>query len=54
MAVTITDVARAVGVSPSTVSRALSRPERVDADTRAAIMLQIERLGTGPTGQPAA
>ena len=48
MAVTITDVARAVGVSPSTVSRALSRPERVDADTRAAIMLQIERLGYRP------
>ena len=41
MAVTITDVARAAGVSASTVSRALSRPERVDAATRAAIMEQI-------------
>ena len=48
VAVTITDVARAVGVSASTVSRALSRPERVDADTRAAILEQIRRLGYQP------
>jgi DNA-binding LacI/PurR family transcriptional regulator len=48
VAVTITDVARAAGVSASTVSRALSRPERVDAATRAAIMEHIARLGYQP------
>lgn len=45
MAVTISDVAKAAGVSPSTVSRVLTRPERVDAETRARIVEQIERLG---------
>jgi DNA-binding LacI/PurR family transcriptional regulator len=48
MAVTLTDVARAVGVSASTVSRALSRPERVDAVTRARIFEEIARLGYQP------
>ena len=33
-AVTITDVARAAGVAPSTVSRAVTRPDRVNALTR--------------------
>jgi DNA-binding LacI/PurR family transcriptional regulator len=48
MAVTLTDVAKAAGVSASTVSRALSRPERVDAATRARIFQEIERLGYQP------
>lgn len=45
MAVTITDVAKAAGVSPSTVSRALTRPDLVEATTRARIADQIQRLG---------
>lgn len=48
MAVTLTDVALAAGVSASTVSRALSRPERVDTETRARIFEQIQRLGYQP------
>jgi DNA-binding LacI/PurR family transcriptional regulator len=48
MAVTLTDVAKAAGVSASTVSRTLSRPERVDAATRARIFREIARLGYQP------
>src|SRR5664279_5710033 len=48
MAVTLTDVAKAAGVSASTVSRTLSRPERVDADTRDKIFREIARLGYQP------
>jgi DNA-binding LacI/PurR family transcriptional regulator len=42
---TIYDVARETGVSTSTVSRALSRPERVNATTRAHVLTVAERLG---------
>jgi LacI family transcriptional regulator len=45
MAVTISDVAKAAGVSASTVSRALTRPDLVDSDTKARIFAQIEQLG---------
>lgn len=48
MAVTIADVAKAAGVSTSTVSRALSRADRVDEQTRARIMEQVQRLGYQP------
>ncbi len=48
MAVTITDVARAAGVSPSTVSRAISAPERVDPATRQRILRVAEHLGYHP------
>lgn len=48
MAVTLSDVAKAAGVSASTVSRALSQPERVDATTRARIVEEIQRLGYQP------
>lgn len=42
---TIYDVAAAVGVAPSTVSRAFSRPGRVNAETAARIHEAAERLG---------
>jgi LacI family transcriptional regulator len=42
---TIYDVAAAVGVAPSTVSRAFSRPGRVNVDTAARIHEAAERLG---------
>lgn len=42
---TIYDVARAAGVAPSTVSRALARPGRVNADTAARIRKVAEDLG---------
>lgn len=51
--VTIYDVAREVGVAPSTVSRAFSRPGRVSADTHARVMAAAQRLGYR-TGPPAA
>jgi DNA-binding LacI/PurR family transcriptional regulator len=34
----MTDVARAAGVSPMTVSYTYSRPERVSAETRAKVL----------------
>lgn len=42
---TIYDVAREAGVATSTVSRALSRPDRVNAATRERILGVAERLG---------
>src|SRR3954470_16330843 len=43
--VTIYDVARAAGVAPSTVSRAFSRPGRVNAATAERIRQVAEELG---------
>ena len=48
MAVTIRDVARAAGVSASTVSRALSAPEIVDAATRERVLRVADHLGYRP------
>jgi DNA-binding LacI/PurR family transcriptional regulator len=48
MAVTITDVARAAGVSTSTVSRALSLPQKVDPATRERVLRVAEHLGYQP------
>ena len=44
-AVTIRDIAQAAGVSASTVSRALSRPGRISADTAKRIRLIADELG---------
>ncbi len=48
MAATIRDVARLAGVSPSTVSRALSVPGMVNAATRARVAAAVEQLGYEP------
>ena len=48
MAVTITDVARTAGVSPSTVSRALSVPHKVGPGTRERVLRVAEHLGYQP------
>jgi DNA-binding LacI/PurR family transcriptional regulator len=48
MAVTIKDVARAAGVSPSTVSRALSAPELVQPETRRRVRQAASDLGYHP------
>src|SRR5690554_2777476 len=48
MGLTIRDVARAAGVSPSTVSHALSGKRTVSATTRARIERVIEELGYRP------
>jgi DNA-binding LacI/PurR family transcriptional regulator len=48
VATTIRDVAKAAGVSTSTVSRALSRPDIVDAATRDRVLRVAEHLGYHP------
>ena len=48
VSVTIKDVAAAVGVSASTVSRAFGRPEKVDEVTRLRILAAAETLGYRP------
>jgi DNA-binding LacI/PurR family transcriptional regulator len=48
MAVTIQDVAKAAGVSVSTVSRALSVPEMVRKETRARVRAVADSLGYRP------
>jgi len=45
---TIKDVARELGVSVATVSRALSRPELLREDTRGKVIAAVERLGYRP------
>jgi LacI family transcriptional regulator len=46
--VTIRDVARRAGVSPSTVSRALTVPGKVDQNTRERVLALVEELGYRP------
>ncbi|WP_433021658.1 LacI family DNA-binding transcriptional regulator [Kribbella sp. CA-294648] len=48
MPATIRDVARLAGVSPSTVSRALSLPDVVNAATRARVQAAADQLGYAP------
>lgn len=50
MAASLQDVARMVGVSISTVSRALHRPDMVDAKTRKRIDVAVSALGYVPQG----
>ncbi|GEM83523.1 LacI family DNA-binding transcriptional regulator [Meiothermus hypogaeus] len=47
-AVTLSDVAREAGVSPSTVSRVINGTARVDASKRDAVLKAIERLNYQP------
>lgn len=46
--VTITDIANALGITPSTVSRALSGSPRVKEETRRAVVSMAESLGYRP------
>ena len=48
---TIYDVARAAGVSISTVSNALNKPDRVNKETRARILACIDELGFVPKSE---
>ncbi|WP_433167876.1 LacI family DNA-binding transcriptional regulator [Kribbella sp. CA-247076] len=48
MPATIRDVARLAGVSPSTVSRALSMPSMVNSATRVRVAAAVEQLGYLP------
>ncbi|HEY8390041.1 MAG TPA: LacI family DNA-binding transcriptional regulator [Clostridia bacterium] len=43
--ITLKDIAKAAGVSVSTVSRALNHPERVRESTRQRVLLAIDDLG---------
>lgn len=52
--VTLADVARAAGVSPSTVSRALSRPDLVGRETRQKVLDAVVDLGYTPNRSAAA
>src|SRR5262245_38521653 len=48
MAVTLADVAQALGLSASTVSRALSDPDKVNAHTRERVRRVVRELGYVP------
>jgi len=47
---TLEDVARKIGVSPMTVSRALSRPELVSEETLIRVQKAVEEIGYVPNG----
>ena len=51
MAVSIKDIARAAGVSHSTVSRALSDSSLVSAETKERIQLLAREMGYSPDAQ---
>ena len=51
---TVYDVAEAAGVSITTVSRVLNSPEKVNAETRARVMVAMDRLGFVPKAEAAA
>ncbi|MGB4135068.1 MAG: LacI family DNA-binding transcriptional regulator [Microbacterium sp.] len=50
MKVTLSDIAQRVGVSASTVSRALSDPDRVNTATRTRVLAVAQELGYTPLG----
>lgn len=52
--VTLADVAKAAGVSSSTVSRALSRPDLVGSETRQKVLAAVVDLGYTPNRSAAA
>ena len=52
MSVTLTDVAKRAGTSASTVSRALSAPDKVNARTGARIRRIAEEMGYVPARAP--
>ena len=41
----ITDIAKELGIAPSTVSRALKKPDLVSLDTRHKVLQMAEKLG---------
>ena len=43
--VNITDIANELGIAPSTVSRALKKPDMVSLDTRHKVLQVAEKLG---------
>ncbi|MGC4152246.1 MAG: LacI family DNA-binding transcriptional regulator [Propionicimonas sp.] len=52
MKVTLSDVARHLRISPSTVSRAISAPDRVNATTRERVLAAVAELGYVHPGAP--
>jgi LacI family transcriptional regulator, gluconate utilization system Gnt-I transcriptional repressor len=46
--VTLSDVAKELGVGPMTVSRAINKPELVSAEMRSRVMAEVEKLGYIP------
>lgn len=49
MSVTLADIAQALGLSPSTVSRALSDPDKVNPQTRERVRKAARRMGYVPS-----
>ena len=48
---TIYDVAKLAGVSPTTVSRMLNAPNKLNSETREKVMVAIDTLGFVPKAE---